>query len=235
LTKKDYEKAIEDFDENVRCEPHEPSAYKIRGEAGMTQRQYDHAINNFTQAIALDPDYGFYYFRRGEAWCLKNEFNKAIQDFERAIGCGGEWAFEYIKLAWLLATCSEDKIRDGKRAIQLVTKACELEDRRGWKQYQNLHVLAAACAEAGQFDEAAHWQSEALKMLHGSLEERRERLERLKLYKQKYLPRLEKDRIDQEEICGNLEASIEKDVELYNKFRERLELYKQKKPYREKP
>ena len=54
-------------------------------------------------------------------------------------------------LAWVLATSPDDKLRDGKRAIELATKAAEVSN------YETPHVLstlAAAYAETGDFEKA---------------------------------------------------------------------------------
>jgi serine/threonine-protein kinase len=94
----------------------------------------------------------------------------------------------YDALARLLAACPDDKPRDGKRAIEYATTAC---DRCGWKDPLCLDTLAAAYAEAGQFDEAVRYQTRALSD-----------------------PALKRD----------LKAAAS----------QRLELYRQKKPFREK-
>ena len=82
-------------------------------------------------------------------------------------------------LAWALATAPDAKLRDGKRAVELATQACELTK---WKVYRTLDTLAAALAEAGKFDEAVKRQEEALKLLDDN-RFRGEYEQRLNLYK----------------------------------------------------
>jgi hypothetical protein len=81
----------------------------------------------------------------------------------------------------LLATCPDDKIRNGERAIQLATTACKLTD---WKSGWALDTLASACAEVGQFEEAERYQIRALND-PARFSETDEMRERVELYRQK--------------------------------------------------
>jgi tetratricopeptide (TPR) repeat protein len=56
------------------------------------------------------------------------------------------------RLAWLLATCPTSGLRNGGRAIQVATHACELTT---WEDARCVNTLAAAYAEAGDFLAAA--------------------------------------------------------------------------------
>ena len=86
-------------------------------------------------------------------------------------------------LAWLLATCPEDRFRDGKKAVAAATRACELTR---WKNAEVLDTLAAADAEAGDFDAAVKWQLKALGLMGKDDEPGRKAMDaRLVLYRAK--------------------------------------------------
>ncbi len=59
----------------------------------------------------------------------------------------------------MLATSPVDELRDGKRAIELATKACELTK---YKLAHILSTLAAAYAETGDFPTAIKWSEKGV-------------------------------------------------------------------------
>ena len=187
---KDYDQAIKDFSEAIRLDPSFAFTYVKRGDAWSGKKDYDRAIKDYDEAIRLNPRNVFY---RGRAWSANRGYGQAIKDYSEAIRLDPGDSLAYYHFAWLLATCPDENVRDGKRAIQIATKSVEL----GCWAWQ-LDALAAAYAEAGLFDEAARYQTKALE---GPF----------------WLPEgtpWEPDR---------------------DAFLRRLDLYKQKKPYRENP
>ena len=64
-------------------------------------------------------------------------------------------------LAWLLATCPDDSIRNPARALELSKLACGITE---YKQWNTLDTYAAALAENGQYDEAKKWVATAKEM-----------------------------------------------------------------------
>jgi tetratricopeptide (TPR) repeat protein len=65
-------------------------------------------------------------------------------------------------LAWLLATSRDNRVRDGRRAVVLARRACELSQ---WKNAFSIDTLAAASASAGNFPDAVKYQELAISRL----------------------------------------------------------------------
>lgn len=176
---KDIARAIDDFTNAIRIDPEHAIAHNGRGNAYREKKELDRAIADFTKAIQIEPRYSQAYANRGMAHRAKNDYGHAISDYSEAVRIEPKNAWALNNLAWLLSICPESKSRDGKRAIEAATHACELTK---WKNPNNIDTLAAACAETGDFDSAVRWQ-EKVQPLFADEEARKGGKERLDLYR----------------------------------------------------
>ena len=88
----------------------------------------------------------------------------ALGDYNEAIRLQPKYALAFQNKAWLLATCPDDTIRDGRQAVVAANKACQL---RQWKEPSDLRALSAAYAEAGDFGNAVKWQRKVVQATQG--------------------------------------------------------------------
>jgi tetratricopeptide (TPR) repeat protein len=179
--KKEHDVALEDLNEAIRRDPTSAASYNNRGVARERKKEYDRAIADFDAAIRLDPKSTVAYSNRGLAREAKREYDRAIADFDEAIRLNPKSAEAYNVRAWVWATCPDARYRDGKRAVESATKACELS---GWKDPNPIDTLAAASAEAGDFEAAVKWQTKANALL-ADAGAKVEGQERLQLYRER--------------------------------------------------
>jgi len=175
----DLDKAMADYNKAIRLDPKYPTAFNNRGMVWAQQGRYDQAIADFGEAIKLDPKFIDAYYNRSNAYYAAGEFENSVTDYTKILQIDPKDIEAQNALAWLLATCADPHFRDGKRAVQLATKACELVE---WKQAGCLDTLAAAYAESGDFENAIKWQQQAIDLAPSDQKERFQ--SRLALYRE---------------------------------------------------
>ena len=168
-----FENALKDYEEAIRLETKDPMVYNNRGLLRDNQGQHDKAVDDYSEAIRLDPKFALAYYNRGLAWNNQGDYGRAIQDYTEAIRLDPSDAWAYNNLAWLHATCPDEDFRDGKKAIELGSKACELSM---WKQDLMITALAAAYATAGDFDEAKKMLQKAIEVNPASPQDIRDKM-----------------------------------------------------------
>ena len=175
-----YDKALADCDEAHPARPaerHWPTA--IAAPPGWRKGEFDKALADLQRG---DPARPAECTSRGStAACSgrgKASTTRPSPTSTRSIRLDPGKAPGVQPSAWIRATCPDAKYRDGKQAVASATRACELTE---WKDAITLDTLAAAYAEAGDFDAAVKWQTKANAMFPEG-KDKSEGEARLKLY-----------------------------------------------------
>jgi tetratricopeptide (TPR) repeat protein len=177
----DFDKAASDYAEAIQLDPDNGAAYAGRGYMFSLQGEWAKVIDDYTEAINRDSKDAATYIARAYAYVQRDECEKAINDYREAIRLNPANPQPYNDLAWLFATSSVITVRDGKEAVAMAKKACELD---AWKHSATVDTLAAAFAEAGDFAEAIKYQKQALSMTDVTDKYRADGQRRLSLYQQ---------------------------------------------------
>jgi tetratricopeptide (TPR) repeat protein len=160
--KDDYDKALADFTKAIELDPNESTFYVSRASALETKEMYERAISDYSDAIRLDPNNTALYAMRATAHSRVKHYADALADYEHGLRIAPNDVVALGGQAWLWATCADAKYRDGKKAVDSATRACELTD---WKNPDLLDSLAASYAESGDFESAAKWEAKAIELL----------------------------------------------------------------------
>jgi tetratricopeptide (TPR) repeat protein len=177
--KKDNPQASNDFSQAIRLDSGWADPYFNRGNVYKAKKDFSAAIKDYNEAIRLDPAWTNAYFNRANAHHANKEYEQAINDYRQVIRLDREDADAFSNLAWLLATCPDKKLRDGRQAVEYAMTACDLTS---WKASYFLATLAAACAENGEFDQAVKWQKRALESSQYEKDEGKDARHRLALF-----------------------------------------------------
>lgn len=132
------------------------------------QKFYGKAVEQFTKVLEIDPKNVAALRGRGDALLSMGRQAEAIKDYEKALEVDPNDSGILNNLAWVLATSPDDKLRDGKRALELAKKACELTE---YKEAHILSTLAAAYAELGDLKTAIEWSQKAVELGEGEEKE----------------------------------------------------------------
>jgi len=172
---------VDDLNKVMELNPEFVGTYINRGHIYVQQGELDKAIVDYNAALLRDPNLADIYIARANLFIRKKDYGHAVWDFQTAVQMKTKTPERVLNsLAWLLATCPEAEIREGKEAVELALRACELSE---WRDWGMIDTLAAGYAEQGDFDRAIKYQKQVLEIGKSSNEYDKIK-EHLSLYEQ---------------------------------------------------
>jgi tetratricopeptide (TPR) repeat protein len=156
------DKALEDFDAIVKENERDITAIMGRGYIKFQQGKHKDAVEDFGLAIELNPKDAVARNNRGYNRYQIGEYAGALEDYNAAIKLAPKYGLALQNRAWLLATVTDEDLRDAPLAIESARIACELSD---FQNVGDLSALAASLAAAGKFEDAVGWQEKVVEMV----------------------------------------------------------------------
>ena len=135
----------------LKIKPTIAKAYYNLGKVFQLKGKPDDAVSYFNQALKLDPDIAEAHSYLGSIYYGRGNYQQAIAHWKSAVDLQPDGVDVLNNLAWVLATCQDDKHRSPAQAVKFAQRACELTN---YRFFQALDSLSAAYAATGDFSEA---------------------------------------------------------------------------------
>jgi protein O-mannosyl-transferase len=145
------DEALAHFRQAVELRPDFPDAHYNLGVAFFRKGDVDAAIAEWRTTLGLHPTDSGTHASLGNALVQKGLYHDAVTHYEAALQSDPDFALPLNNLAWLLSAGPDQSIRNGAQAVELALKLNRVTQE---KNPSYIRTLAAAYAEAGQFERA---------------------------------------------------------------------------------
>lgn len=165
--KGEYEKALPYYDAGIAQDPKAWPLYLNRASVFVHQKKFDLAIQDLNTVLRLRPGVLLVQVLRGQIYEHLGDYSRALADYDGVVAITSSLplnrAFAQNNRAWLRATCPNASFRNGNQAVADAKSACS---ETSWRETAYIDTLAAAHAEAGDFDSATQFEQRAIKGAH---------------------------------------------------------------------
>ncbi len=158
--------AEQDYLTALKIRPNAPQTHKLYADLLKREGRNIEALYHLRMAAIFEPDAAMYTDLALLEYAT-GDSRQAVKHFHQALNLGPDPNEATIlnNLAWILATCPDDSIRNGTDAVKYAEQACRLT---GSKQAGAMGTLAAAYAEASRFPEAIATAETTIKLANGN-------------------------------------------------------------------
>src|SRR5271155_140311 len=161
--------ALAMIDQVIASDPNNWRSYFLKSavlilakRGGEALKQIDTSINLARRSNVSAGLLAELYESKARSCIDYGRYDQAKKSLEQAVHLQPTDPSTLNDLAWMLATSKDPRMRDGRRAVAIATKACSLSD---WKNAFSIDTLAAASATAGDFADAVKYQQLAISRL----------------------------------------------------------------------
>lgn len=161
VDRKQFDKAAEWTEKFVKSHPDVDAVRLFLIAVLADQKKNRRALELLEPLLKNDPNDLRLLRTQGQLLLSSGRHADAIRVMEDIVKKEPEDEVTLNNLSWVLSTSPDDSVRDGKRALELAEKACELTE---YQKAYILSTLAAAHAELGDFDKAIEWSEKSLSL-----------------------------------------------------------------------
>jgi membrane associated rhomboid family serine protease/tetratricopeptide (TPR) repeat protein len=166
LRQRHYDQAVQEFQEAVRLTEGDDHArlelglaYQLKGDPQKAQQIFEAVLGKNPQ----NPDgrrlFAANQMLLADLYAQQKLYPDAIKAYQQTLRLAPNLAVAHNNLAWLYATCDDQKYRDPKAALHHAQVAVDLTD---WKEGGFIDTLAEAQYANGNYQEAVEIQGKAL-------------------------------------------------------------------------
>jgi tetratricopeptide (TPR) repeat protein len=159
LQKHEFDAAIDAYSATLGLRYDHAESHYCIANAFRQKGNLDDAILHYRLALELRPDYADAHNNLGNALRQQGRSEQALHEYEAALTDNPTSVLAQNNLAWILATATDPRLRNGSKAVELAEKAVLATDG---SDPIFLHTLAAAYAENGEFEKAVAAAKDAL-------------------------------------------------------------------------
>lgn len=153
--------AIPHYRQALALRPRYVEAHYNLGNALLQRGEIEASVAECEAALAIDPRSVEAHNNLGNAFRQQGKFREAIAHYEQVLSNAPGTLSTQTNLAWLLATCPDQSLRDIPRALQLATEANE---QSGQSNPVILHTLSAAYVQSGDLRRGREAAGRALRI-----------------------------------------------------------------------